>query len=139
MIDLQARRVNLETMDKEHRAQIRGYSTAKGIMERLRLSYAEASASRKYRILVKFFRHNKEPTDTIDMHIGKLDSLRADLLDMDFEVDEEIFLATIIGSLPPEFGNVMEAWELATPSQMTKQNLIAKLLNKEVDCRDMIK
>lgn len=50
-------------------------------------------------------------------------------------MDHDVHLATIIRSLPPEFGKVMEAWELADPSQRTKQNLISKLLNKEVDLK----
>lgn len=133
MIDLQARRIILETMDKDHRAQVRGYRTAKEIMDRLRVSYAEATESRKYRTLVKFFRYTKLQSDDISTHVGKLEGLRADLLDLDIEFDEDIFLATVIGSLPPEYGNIMETWELAAPQLRTKQNLIAKLLNKEAD------
>lgn len=135
MIELQARRIILETMDKEHRAQVRGYGCAKDIMERLKISYAEATDARKYRLLVKFFRYNKLPEDNIDTHVGKIEGMRADLKDLDFEIDEEIMLATIIGSLPPEYGNVMETWELAAPDQKTKANLIAKLLNKEADMK----
>lgn len=55
--------------------------------------------------LVRFFRYVENPSDSLDAHIGQLDSMRADLLDMDFEVDEDIFLATIIESLPAEYGN----------------------------------
>lgn len=135
MVDLQARRIILETMDKEHRAQVRGYSSAKAIMDRLKISYAEATDARKYRTLVKFFRFVKSPTDDIDTHIGKVEGMRADLKDLDFEIDEEILIATIIGSLPSEYGNIMETWELAAPEQKTKQNLIAKLLNREADLK----
>lgn len=135
LIDLQARRILLETMDKDHRAQVRGYNSAKEIWDRLRLSYAEATAERKYRLLTKFFRYVKESSDSIDVHVGKLDGMRADLESMDFKIEEDVFLATVIGSLPSEYGNVMEAWELAAKSEQTKQNLIAKLLNKEADIK----
>lgn len=50
---------------------------------------------------------------------------------MEVKIEEDVFLATVIGSLPADYGNVMETWELAAKSEQTKQNQIAKLLNKE--------
>ena len=56
--DLKARRIHLETMDPDHRDQVKGYKTAKAIYSRLIIRYAEATATRKYRLLTKFFRSN---------------------------------------------------------------------------------
>ena len=69
------------------------------------------SACRNLRL---FFCYEKDPGDNINSHIGKLEGMRADLLDLDFEIDEDIFLATIIGSLPAEYaGIILQSWEFA--------------------------
>lgn len=107
--DLKARRIIFETMDKDHRAQVRGYKSACSIMQRLAISYAEATAARKYRLLLKFYMMTKDPADSIDTNLGKMDGMRADLETMGMKMEEDVFLATVIGSLPSEFGNVMEA------------------------------
>ena len=59
--------------------------------------------------------------------------MRADLLDLDFEIDEDIFLATVIGSLPAEYSGLLQSWELAADGKKTKSNLIASLLNRGAD------
>lgn len=43
--DLQARLVLLESMNESHRAIVRGCSTAKQIVDRLQLVYADKSAA----------------------------------------------------------------------------------------------
>ena len=130
MTDLQARRIILETMDKEHRAQVRGYTSAKEIMDRLKISYAEATDARKYRTLVKFFRYVKELTDDINGHIGKLEDMRADLLDLDFEIGEDIFLAIVIRS---------QLAEMALISNTITSGISKSMPNLDVNMRSPLK
>lgn len=85
-IELKARRIILETMDKEHRGKVRDYKISFAIMQRLALSYAEATAAKKYRLLVKFYRFNKMPEDSIDAHLGKMDKMRVDLESLGFKM-----------------------------------------------------
>lgn len=134
--DLLARRILLETMDSEHRALVRGSRSAKSIIDRVKLSYAEATGSNKFRLLQKFFRGLKDPADSIDVHIGKLDGMRSDMESVGIKIDEDVYLATIIGSLPPEFGNITELFSLADPAQRTKHNLISNLLNRELASKE---
>lgn len=133
--DLQAKLVLYETMDESHRSQVRGCETAKKILERLELVYADTSAANVYRLLHNYYRYNKSPSDSMSVHLGKMDELRNQLADLGQKQSEEVYQVTLIGSLPPEYGSIMEVWELTHKDMRTTPNLVARLLKREEDLK----
>lgn len=134
--NLQAKLVLFETMDESHRSQVRGCATAKEIMTRLALIYADKSASNLHRILTDYYRYTKDPGHTISEHIGKMDEMRNTLRELKISVeDDRIHQATIIGSLPPEYGSMMECWDMTHPDMRTTENLVSRLLKREIDLK----
>lgn len=134
--ELQARLVLLETMDEAHRGQVRGCSTAKQIMERLDLIYADKSTANLYMLLHQYFRYTKRPEDSISVHVGKKDAMRNALKDLGQEQTEEIHQVVIIASLPAEFSSIMEIWELTHKDMRTTPNLVTRLLKREDDLKE---
>ena len=80
--NLQAKLILLESMDESHRSQVRGCMTAKEIMNRLDLIYADNSAANIYRMLHRYYRYTKISSDSMSVHIGKMDEMRNALSDI---------------------------------------------------------
>lgn len=76
MTSLQAKLILLETMDESHRTQVRGLTTPKEIMQRLKQIYSDETAANKYRMLLKYYRYVKTPADSMSEHIGKMLEMR---------------------------------------------------------------
>lgn len=134
-VGLQARFILLESMDENHRAQVRGCNTAKSILDRLKLCYADSSAANVYRLLMQYYRYEKTPEDSISQHVGKMDSMRNQLADLGEKQTDSVYQISLIGSLPAEYASIIEIWELTPPSMRTTQNLIARLLRREEDLK----
>lgn len=134
-VDLQARLIILESMNESHRAQVRGCSSAKQIVDRLLLIYADKSAANIYRLLHQYYRYTKRPEDSISEHIGRMDEMRGRLADLGEEQSEAVYQVTLIGSLPQEYATIMEIWELTHPQMRTTANLVSRLLKREEDLK----
>ena len=131
--DIQAKLTLYESMDENHRSQVMGCTTAKAIMSRLDLIYADNSAANVYRMMLKYYRYRKDPSDSMSVHIGKMDQMRMALKDIQKDPDEEVYQITLLGSLPTEYDGMLEIWELTHPTMKTTANLVARLLKKEED------
>jgi len=134
-INLQAKLALLESMDESHRAQVMGCQTAREVMSRLELIYADNSSANVYRLMHRYYRYKKAPEDSMSIHIGKMEELKLALIDIDKKPDEELYQVTLLGSLPPEYESMMEVWELTHPSMRTTANLISRLLKREEDLK----
>ena len=130
-VDMQAILVLLETMDEAHRIQVQAEPTAKDIMTCLETQYENRSLANKHRLLSTFLRQQKEPTATISQHIGKMKELRAALANMKETYSEDFFQVILINSLPAEYGNLMEQWELVHGSMKNTEFLTSLLHQKE--------
>lgn len=134
-VRLQAKLVLLESMNESHRAQVRGCNTPREIISRLQLVYRDKSAANIYRLLHQYYRYNKKPEDSISEHIGRMDEMRNQLADLGETQSEAVYQVTLIGSLPSEYGSVMEVWELTHPDMRTTANLVSRLLKREEDVK----
>lgn len=130
-IDTRAQFYIKETLDESHRSQVRGYSTAKLIMERLASVYADKSEANVHRMLLKYYRYQKIDTDNMSEHIGKLDDMRMALEALGEKQSEKLAQVIILGSLPAEYSGVMELWESTHPDLRKRENLISRLIKKK--------
>jgi len=134
-VNLQAKLILLETLDESHRAQVRGCESAKDIVDRLQLIYADTSAANVYRLLMRYYRYEKKREDSMSEHIGRMDEMRNQLADLGEKQSEAVYQVTLIGSLPSEYSSIMEVWELTHKEMRTTQNLVSRLLKREEDLK----
>lgn len=130
---IEAKLTLYEAMDDKHQSQVLGCPTARDIIERLDQVYADDSAANVYRLIMKYYRYQKAPTDTMFVHIGKMDDMRRALANLGKNPDEEVYQVTLLGSLPPEYDSMLELWELTHPTMKKTSNLVARLLKREED------
>lgn len=135
-IDMRARLLMLGAMDEVHRSQVIACQTAKKIMMRLELLYADTSAANIYRLMLKFYRYKKVHDDSIAVHVGKMDQMAMELKHLGKPVDDEVYQISLIGSLPSEYENLLEVWELTHPSMKTTANLVSRLIKREEDIKE---
>lgn len=63
--------------------------------------------------------------------MGKLKELRSALENLGERFTEDFFNVILINSLPPEYGNFLDQWEMAHPSMKTTEFLLSILQQKE--------
>lgn len=129
--DMAATLLLIEAMDDAHQEQVEAEPSAKAIMASLERQYANRSVATKHRLLSDFLKSTKESTDTLNKHIGKLREKRNALHNLGEEFTEDFFQVVLINSLPQEFGNFLELWELMHPSMKNTEFLIEVLTQKE--------
>lgn len=135
IVDLQAKLVLLETMDESHRGQVRGCNTAKEMMQRLKLVYADKGAANIVRLMYEYYGLKKDPRDSVSVHIGKMDAMRRSLAEIGEEQSERLYQVHLIRSLPKEYYSILELWELTHKDMQTTSNLVSRLLKKETDLK----
>jgi len=133
--NLEARFMILESLDEAHRGRVRGMKSAAEIMARLQLIYADDSASNVYRLLIEYYRYEKRPEDSMGEHIGRVDQMRQSLEDLGQKQSEAVYHATLIGSLPQEYSDIMPIWEFTHEDLRTTSKLVSILLKREEDLK----
>lgn len=99
-VDMQAALVLLESMDDRHRIQVQAEATARDIMNNLQRQYADTSANNKHQLLPKFFGMQKQGSDTMPMHFGRMKELRATLVSLGETISEDLSQVAVIRSIP---------------------------------------
>lgn len=135
VMDLQATLLLLEAMDDSHKLQVQAEPTAKAIIANLDRQYANRSHATKHRLLSEFMLCKKDPSDTLNQHVGKLKEMRAALINLGERHTEEFFQVVLINSLTAEYGNFMEHWELMHPQMKTTEVLINVFSQKEASSK----
>lgn len=100
-------------------------------MQRLKQIYSDETAANKYRMLLKYYRYVRTPSDGMSEHIGKMTEMRKALEEVDENQSEELFQVMLIGSLPQEYASMLETWELTTLEMRTTANLVGRLVKRE--------
>lgn len=131
LTSLQARLILIETMDDSHRSQLRGYHSVKEMMERLALNYADKSASNKFRLLIEYFRYQKEPKDSMTEYLGKMHNKRLELKAINQEPTDEVHMIALIAALPSEYKCILEVWEVTHPDLQKLPVLESRLMKRE--------
>ena len=90
--NLQAKLIILESMNESRRAQARGCNTAKEILERLKLIYADSGASNIYRLLMQYYLYEKRSEDSISEHVGRMNEMCNQLADLGEKQSDAVLL-----------------------------------------------
>lgn len=107
-------------------------------MASLERQYANCSAASKHRLPSNYFKTQKEPSDSLSQHVGKLKEIRASLANLGEPHSDEMFQVVLINSLPTEFGDVMRDWEMTHPDLKTTEFLLNFLQQREIDMKSKI-
>ena len=76
MKDSRAKLTLSETMEKGQINQVRGCKTAKDILDRLELAYADKSAANVYRMLPEFYHYKKQTSTPMSEHVSIMKGMR---------------------------------------------------------------
>lgn len=125
-------------MDEIHRAQVRNCNSTLQVMSRLEKLYGDKSASNIFRLLYKFYQYKKLETDGIADHYSKLESMRRALESLGEKQSEKVFQVMLISSLPSEYSNILEFWEITAETERTTENLLSRLRKREEDLSNNI-
>lgn len=132
---LRAKLTLLEAMDERHAEEFSEFESASEMIERLKLMYADKSASNVYRLIKSFYRYQYEQGDSMSTHINKMERMRRELKNLGQETTDEVYMVLLLDTLPPEYEVVVENWETVHPDVKTIANLNSRILKKEEDLK----
>lgn len=130
--DAKAQRIILMSIAKEAKLHVTTCGTAYEMYKKLSAVYEKTQDQQKCTVLQEFFglKYNKQ--DGLSVHVSKIQSIAFKLNNMKAGVDEAMVMSKILNTLPDEYRYFSSAWESATPSERTLDNLISRLLCEEV-------
>lgn len=79
----------------------------------------------------------KRETDSVSEHVGKMAELRSTLEELGEKQSDALFQVTLIASMPSQYSNLLEVWEMSHPDMRTTANLISRLLKREEDLKQV--
>lgn len=135
MKDMQATLILLGAMDDSHKLQVQSERSAKKIVDGLARQYCSASAASKHKALSNYLTCKKSPTDTMSEHIAKVKEMRAALAEIGDTHSDDVFQVTLINSLPEEYGDFMEIWDMTHSSMKTNEFLCERLTRREEEIK----
>lgn len=109
------------------------YDTAAQMWQHLKRIYECSSRLNVSNLLQQYFAYEKSPGDDIATHISKVEQLALKLKGAGQPQTNEAIMAKLLTSLPSDFKMFKKAFETLDDSAQTKDELIARLLNEEVE------
>lgn len=135
--DNTAKLILYETMEESQANIVRGCKSAKAIVDRLEMTYADKSAANVYRMLNDFYGLKKSQDSSMSQHIGRMENARIALAEVGEKQSDAVFMVTLISSLSMSSGydDLMERWELTHPDMRTIPALVSLILKREQDMK----
>ncbi|CAK1592875.1 unnamed protein product [Parnassius mnemosyne] len=119
------------SMDFKQITLIENCETAKEIMTKLESVYEQKSELCKMLVHEKFYQYKMLPGDSVAQHISKVESLAKQLKESGETVSDMAIITKILGTLPPKYRSLRQAWMSLDSKQQTIVNLTARLLDEE--------
>lgn len=119
------------SMDFKQITLIENCETAQEIMLKLESIYEQKSELCKMLIHEKFYQYKMSPSDSVAQHISKVETLAKQLKENGESISEMAIITKILGTLPPKYRSLRQAWMSMDPEQQTIINLTARLLDEE--------
>lgn len=118
-------------MDLKQINLIENCETASEIMSKLESIYEQKSEMNKLLIHERFYQYKMPPNDTIAQHISNVENLAKQLRESGENISDMAIITKILGTLPPKYKYLRQAWLSMDPKQQTISNLTARLLDEE--------
>jgi len=129
--DAHAMYIITSAMDFGQVALIEGCESTQQIIDKLDSSYDKKSEMTKMMLHEQFASQKMETSDSMSMHIAKVENIARQLRDSGENISEIAVITKIIGSLPDKYRSFRQAWLSVDESRQTITNLTARLLDEE--------
>lgn len=126
------------SMDYKQITLIENCETAMEIMSKLESIYEQKSELCKMLVHERFYQYKMSTSDSVAQHISKVESLAKQLKESGENISEMAVITKILGTLPPKYRSLRQAWMSLAPANQTLVNLTARLLDEEasLQCED---
>lgn len=106
-------------------------ASSKQIMDKLNSIYEQKSETNKMIVHERFHQYKMNSNDSISQHVAKVENLARQIKESGDDCSEMAIMTKILGTLPPKFRNVRQAWLSLDETKQTIINLTARLLDEE--------
>ncbi|KAK9301899.1 hypothetical protein QLX08_005897 [Tetragonisca angustula] len=93
--------------------------------------FEKDSQQQKCNLLQEFYNYLFEKITDISTDISKLHNLRYNLEGLNTDIDDDMLMVKIIGTLPIEYKYFASAWKYMQKEEKTLENLTARFLAEE--------
>lgn len=105
--------------------------SANEILKKLDSIYEMKSETNKMLAHENFYQYKMNPSDSVAQHISKVENLARQIADTGDTISDTAVITKILGSLPPKYWSIRQAWLSLEESKQTITNLTARLLDEE--------
>lgn len=121
------------SMDLNIITLIENCETALEIMSKLESIYEQKSELNKMLIHERFYQYKMSPSDSVAQHIAKVENLAKQLKESGESISDTAIITKILGTLPPKYRSLRQAWMSLDPEKQNLNNLTARLLDEEAN------
>lgn len=121
------------SMDLNQITLIENCETALEIMSKLESIYEQKSELNKMIIHERFYQYKMLPSDSVAQHIAKVENLAKQLKESGESISDTAIMTKILGTLPPKYRSLRQAWMSLDPEKQNLNNLTARLLDEEAN------
>lgn len=112
--------------------QVMNLKTSGEMWSRLESLYELKNATSKHLLLQKFFEYKMDSDTSVAQHVAKIEEMARQLKDLGHKQDEVTQITKVLHSLPPSFRNLITAWDSVPEEEQTMENLLPRLMKKEL-------
>lgn len=105
--------------------------SAREIWIKLHELFEQKNPQAQYACQLKFSSFTRDPTDTMAMHIAKLERLVARMSDLDIKPNDFVIMSKLLETLPSDFEPLKMAWCTRSEQQQTLAELKKLLVSEE--------
>jgi len=112
---------------------IENCETSSDIFNKLNSIYEQKSETNKMLVHERFHQYKMSLNDSISQHIAKVENLAQQIKETGENLSDIAIITKILGSLPPKYRFLRQAWLSMDEIKQTIPNLTARLLDEEAN------
>ena len=112
-------------MQQQH---IQACDSAKEMRDRLINIHEQRPATHKLLLIQRFHEYRMEPTDSVVVHISKVQNIPRQIVDLGENLPDIVIIAKILASLPSKYRSL---WSRVVATRQTVEHLQERLLEEE--------
>ncbi|GBO21515.1 hypothetical protein AVEN_97232-1 [Araneus ventricosus] len=118
-------------MDLSQVTLIESCTSSKEMIEKLDSIFKLKSDFNKMLLLDKFYQLKMECNETVVQYISKVENLAHHVKDAGETISDATVITKILGTLPPKYKNLRQAWLSVDDSKQNLSNLTTRLIDEE--------